>query len=311
MCGDGANDCGALKRANAGISLSEAEASVASPFTSKVPNISCVVEVLKEGRCALVTSFNIFKYMALYSMIQYTSVLMLYYIGSNLGDLQFIYIDLFTIMPFAITMSRTGPSGDLVAKRPLGRLVHPIVLFSLVSHVLVQSSFQVLMFFYVRSLPEYKSIDYFTKKFKVGDDGTPIVSYETTALFTYTSYQYVLVAVVFAVGRPFRKPFYTNSLLVLSIVCLLALNTVLTVKPASLFLSPFEIVSIQDSQYYYVFYGLLFCNLLVSILIENGILELRCMQRALKALRGKKQESKYQRLKKDAQFFEDFHKKIV
>jgi P-type E1-E2 ATPase len=39
MCGDGANDCSALKAAHVGISLSEAEASVAAPFTSKVFSI--------------------------------------------------------------------------------------------------------------------------------------------------------------------------------------------------------------------------------------------------------------------------------
>lgn len=57
MCGDGANDCGALKAADVGISLSEAEASIAAPFTSKVQDISCVVKLLREGRASLVTSF--------------------------------------------------------------------------------------------------------------------------------------------------------------------------------------------------------------------------------------------------------------
>lgn len=37
----------ALKVAHAGISLSEQEASMAAPFTSKVPNISCVPEVIR------------------------------------------------------------------------------------------------------------------------------------------------------------------------------------------------------------------------------------------------------------------------
>ena len=63
MCGDGANDCAALKAADVGLSLSEAEASVAAPFTSRTPDISCVLEVIKEGRAALVTSFSCFKYM--------------------------------------------------------------------------------------------------------------------------------------------------------------------------------------------------------------------------------------------------------
>jgi len=57
MCGDGANDCGALKQADVGISLSEAEASIAAPFTSSTQDISCVVDLLREGRCAMTTSF--------------------------------------------------------------------------------------------------------------------------------------------------------------------------------------------------------------------------------------------------------------
>lgn len=92
----------ALKRAHGGISLSELEASVASPFTSKTPNISCVPNLIRlvsiyhqhcicvelsrkslccfyrEGRAALITSFCVFKFMALYSIIQYISVTLLY-----------------------------------------------------------------------------------------------------------------------------------------------------------------------------------------------------------------------------------------
>src|SRR5437762_789176 len=100
FCGDGANDCGALKAADVGVSLSEAEASVAAPFTSRSFEISCVVQLIRyapffmaglmdrEGRAALVTSFSCFKYMALYSAIQFISVSILYRWGCNLGDFQ-------------------------------------------------------------------------------------------------------------------------------------------------------------------------------------------------------------------------------
>lgn len=57
MCGDGANDCGALKIADAGISLSESEASIAAPFTSKVQNIECCVTLIREGKASLTATF--------------------------------------------------------------------------------------------------------------------------------------------------------------------------------------------------------------------------------------------------------------
>lgn len=61
MCGDGGNDCGALKTAHVGVALSDAEASIVAPFTSLNKSISSVVEVLKEGRCALASSFASYK----------------------------------------------------------------------------------------------------------------------------------------------------------------------------------------------------------------------------------------------------------
>ena len=287
MCGDGANDCGALKRAHAGISLSELEASVASPFTSKNPNISCVIDVIKEGRCAIVTSFNIFKYMALYSMIQYATALTLYTISSNIGDLQYLYIDLFITMPFAVTMSRTKPADKLVARRPLGRLMHPFVLFSMISQIFVQLGFQMAIFFYIRTLPGYKPIDFYKpKSWTPGTD--QILCYENTMLFTFTTFQYVIVAMVFSVGRPYRQEFYKNYLFLLSAIGLTAFNCLLTIKPNQYFMKAFELLSVGQLYYYLVFFSLVFFNLFISYFIDQIMLESKYIQRCLKWTQRKK-----------------------
>jgi len=53
----------ALKTVHVGVSLSESEASIAAPFTYARPNISCIPILLAEGRSALITSFQLFRYM--------------------------------------------------------------------------------------------------------------------------------------------------------------------------------------------------------------------------------------------------------
>ena len=153
FCGDGANDCGALKAADVGISLSEAEASVAAPFTSHVFDISCVPKLIREGRAALVTSFCCFKYMSLYSAIQFTSVSFLYASASNLGDFQFLFIDLALIVPIAVFMGWTGAYPALSRKRPTASLVSRKVLTPLLGQIVLCILLQLVAFETVQEQP--------------------------------------------------------------------------------------------------------------------------------------------------------------
>ncbi|KZT04578.1 Ca-transporting ATPase [Laetiporus sulphureus 93-53] len=245
MCGDGANDCAALKAADVGLSLSEAEASVAAPFTSRTPDISCVLEVIKEGRSALVTSFSCFKYMALYSLIQFTTITLLYSFASSLGDFQFLYIDLFIIIPIAITMGRTLPFPHIHPKRPTASLVSKKVLASLVGQIVITAAIQFWAFFWVRRQEWYTPPP--PSDPSSGDDQLEATNFENSALFLVSCFQYILVAAVFSIGPPYRRPMWTNGLLMLSIACLSLFNVVVLLSPPRPVASLLELVPLPFS----------------------------------------------------------------
>ncbi|KAG2119505.1 uncharacterized protein F5147DRAFT_664357 [Suillus discolor] len=228
MCGDGANDCAALKAADVGISLSEAEASVAAPFTSRTPDISCVIEVIKEGRAALVTSFSCFKYMALYSMIQFTTVTLLYSFASSLGDFQFLYIDLFIIIPIAVSMGRTLPYPRIYPKRPTASLVSKKVLASLFGQIIITSGVQIWTFFWVKRQDWYHTPD--ADPYGNGAH-LKATNFENSTLFLVSCFQYILVAAVFSIGPPYRKSMWTNGWLMASVTGLSLLNLLVLLQP--------------------------------------------------------------------------------
>uniref|UniRef100_A0A7N8Y9K0 Polyamine-transporting ATPase 13A3 n=1 Tax=Mastacembelus armatus TaxID=205130 RepID=A0A7N8Y9K0_9TELE len=231
MCGDGANDCGALKKAHSGISLSELEASVASPFTSSTPNISCVPNLIREGRAALVTSFCVFKFMALYSIIQYLSVILLYSILSNLGDFQFLFIDIAIILTVVFTMSLNPAWKELVCYRPPCSLISAPLLFSVLTQILTCMVFQVLAFLLVQQQSWYETWTPQSDACNVSrpnlshslnvttpHDPKNIRNYENTTIFYISCFQYLAVAIVFSKGKPFRQPSYKNWLFMLSCI---------------------------------------------------------------------------------------------
>ncbi|KAF2669226.1 hypothetical protein BT63DRAFT_455205 [Microthyrium microscopicum] len=225
FCGDGANDCGALKAADVGISLSEAEASVAAPFTSRVFDISCVPEVIREGRAALVTSFSCFKYMSLYSAIQFTSVSFLYASASNLGDFQFLYIDLALILPIAIFMGWNGPYPVLTPKRPTASLVSRKVLIPLLGQIAICIILQLVAFEAVQRQPFYQPPI-------LDRDHSNSKNSQNTALFLLSCYQYILSAIVLSVGPPYRQPMTQNLPFLMTLLTALLFSTYLLLAPS-------------------------------------------------------------------------------
>jgi cation-transporting ATPase 13A2 len=135
MCGDGENDSMALKAADVGVSLSTEEASIAAPFTSKTPDISCLIKLFREGKASLVTSLQTFKYMMIYSLIQFLGCSILVASDSNFSEYQFLTSDLFIILPLAILTSRTSAAKKLTKYFACDDLIS----FPIISSILLQT----------------------------------------------------------------------------------------------------------------------------------------------------------------------------
>lgn len=155
MCGDGANDCGALKAANVGISLTK-ENSIASDFTSENQDISCITEVLREGKCSLVTSISCFKAMVMYSYIQFISVVYLLCVHSYLLDSQFLSADILIVPALQVLMAYTEPAPVLCPHQPVGDLFSFPILLSLISQIFIQTIFQYLAYNLMSELPSFR-----------------------------------------------------------------------------------------------------------------------------------------------------------
>ncbi|XP_063298845.1 probable cation-transporting ATPase 13A4 [Pelobates fuscus] len=318
MCGDGANDCGALKVAHAGISLSEQEASVASPFTSRTPNIRCVPQLIKEGRAALVTSFCVFKYMTLYAMIQFICLLLLYWQINILSNYQLLVQDVAVTILVCLTMSLNHAYPKLAPYRPPAQLMSPPLLLSVVLHSVLTLVIQVYGFLLVQQQSWYSpfppsmctsgnesmttNADMFHNngsinitspntrlKLNIGHE-----SYETTTLWYLTTIHCIIVAFVFSKGKPFRQPIYTNYIFALVLVAQLGVSIFLLFADIENIYNVMELVCTSTSWRITIFI-MLIITVILSILAEELIIENRKLWLLLKKCFKYKSKSQYRK----------------
>lgn len=141
--------------------------------------------------------------MSIYSAIQFTSVSFLYAKASNLGDFQFLFIDLFLLPPIAILMGWAGPSTTLSRKRPVTDLVSRKILVPLLGLMCICIAGQAIAWVTVREQPWYIPPI-------VESDGSDVANSENTALFLTSCFQYIFAGVVLNAGRPFRQSITRN-----------------------------------------------------------------------------------------------------
>ncbi|NXH65706.1 AT134 ATPase, partial [Hydrobates tethys] len=320
MCGDGANDCGALKVAHAGISLSEQEASVASPFTSRTPSIACVPELIREGRAALVTSFCMFKYMALYSTIQYLGVLLLYWQLNSFGNYQFLFQDLAITTVIGVTMSFTGAYPKLVPYRPPSQLISPPLLLSVVLNILFSLSMQIFGFVMVQEQPWYSKTDIHSACLSMnnhmensssisslglhglrdgahGQTDNGYKSYENTTVWLLSTINCLIVALVFSKGKPFRQPIYTNYVFILVLIGQLGICLFLVFADIDDLYSKMDLVC-TPTMWRISMVIMLTVTLAVSFLVEEAVIENRPLWLLLKKTFQYHSKSHYKRLQR-------------
>lgn len=208
MCGDGGNDCGALKTAHVGVALSDAEASVVAPFTSLDKTITSVVDVLKEGRCALASAFSSYKYMIMYGQIETLNQMICAWFSVTFSEWCWVFMDGFWVITMAFTLPYADVAKTLAPTRPTSSILGPHTLASVLGVLAINFCFVVLALglLYKQDFYQCRKWDSIT----IADVTAIGDNYESSVVFLVSGYQYMTSAMAFNFGYKYRAGWIYN-----------------------------------------------------------------------------------------------------
>ncbi|KAK9466101.1 hypothetical protein V1512DRAFT_227191 [Lipomyces arxii] len=177
------------------------DASVAAPFTSKLGNVNTIVHIIRQGRCTLVATIQMYKILALNCLISAYSLSVLYLAGIKFGDGQATISGMLMSVCF-FSISRAKAVDKLSKERPQPGIFNFYIMGSIIGQFAIHIATLIYITKHAYILePREDDID-LEAEFKP--------SLLNTAIYLLQLGQQVSTVAVNYQGRPFRENISEN-----------------------------------------------------------------------------------------------------
>ncbi|CBZ51070.1 cDNA FLJ39191 fis, clone OCBBF2004669, highly similar to Homo sapiens ATPase type 13A4 (ATP13A4), mRNA,related [Neospora caninum Liverpool] len=234
MCGDGGNDCAALRAAHAGLAFSTRSASVLAPFTASSLQPTAAADLLKEGRCSLATALSAYKFLVVYGVLLsfVKTVLLICGGGSCMSQAIYFLMDVAILLGLSKVMVRARPKESLRIRSPTSSLLGPTTIVSVCVMLLIDFLFIVSLYSQLRTAGLGVDVDYQAalppQAWWMRSD-----TYEAASCAIWLCVQLTNTAFVFSLGGMFRDRVYRNRALIISTAVLQLFFIAVTFLPTS------------------------------------------------------------------------------
>ncbi|KAI9649910.1 putative cation-transporting ATPase 1 [Ciborinia camelliae] len=178
------------------------DASVAAPFTSKLSNVIAIPNIIRQGRCTLVATIQMYKILALNCLISAYSLSVLYLEGIKFGDGQVTISGMLMSVCF-LSISRAKSVEGLSKERPQPNIFN----FYIIGSILGQFAVHIATLIYIarfcdKIAPRDPDIDL---------EGEFAPSLLNSAVYLLQLIQQISTFAINYQGRPFREAISENK----------------------------------------------------------------------------------------------------
>ncbi|KAL7273802.1 putative cation-transporting ATPase 1, partial [Rhizina undulata] len=183
-------------------SLKLGDASIAAPFTSKLRSVIAIATIIRQGRCTLVATIQMYKILALNCLISAYSLSVLYLDGIKFGDGQVTISGVLMSVCF-LSLSRAKPVERLSKERPQPNIFN----YYIIGSVLGQFAVHIVSLIYIsryvaRIEPRDENVDL---------EGEFQPSLLNSAIYLLQLIQQISTFAINYQGRPFRESIRENK----------------------------------------------------------------------------------------------------